>query len=204
MAIWQDKCNRLDFAYRGYQYPLPPTWKYAVRLEDQIQWLLQAILAVEDKGVSVDVLEDLRNEIYDFIDRVAAQLEAEIEEYAQRRAWCYSPVDGALHSVGVVMRQVYDAARPLAMRYAEFDKVGLTYDELKATGRKYNDVDFHSNLYWGNGNLLANVTPASAISDPIAGEPGAWSPQGPSAGNYVKGKTYAQINAYGFLYQKEV
>ena len=27
-----------DFAYQGFQYPLPPSWKYAIRLEDQIAW----------------------------------------------------------------------------------------------------------------------------------------------------------------------
>lgn len=200
MALWQDKCNRLDFAYRGYQYPVPPSWKYAVRLEDQIQWLLQAILKAADEAVSAGDLMDFRNEMYDFIDRVAAALEEEIEEYSHRRAWCYSPVDGALRPMGVVARQVYDAARPLAMRYREFDGIGMTYDELKAEGRKYNDVDFHSNLYWGNGNLLANTTPADAISDPVAGEPGAWNPTG---GGYSKGTTYSQINENGFMYRKE-
>lgn len=46
-----------DIAYQGYQYPLPPSWKYAIRLEDQIQWLLQALLKINDEAVSQSILE---------------------------------------------------------------------------------------------------------------------------------------------------
>ena len=74
MALWQDKCNRLDFAYRGYQYPVPPSWKYAVRLEDQIQWLLQAILKTADDAMSEDDLLDLPPAVHAFIDRLGSLL----------------------------------------------------------------------------------------------------------------------------------
>lgn len=202
MALWLDKRNALDFAYRGYQYPLPPSWKRAIRLEDQIQWLLQAILKVCDRGVSEDSLADLRNEIYDFIDRMAANLEGEIEEYSKGRAYCYSPVDGFLRSMTVTSRQLYDASRPFAMDYEEFGKLGFAYDELKDEGKTYDEADYFSNLYWGNGDLLIHRTPAAKISDPVAGEPGKWHPEGGSApSNLKKGTTYGVLGEYGFVYQ---
>ena len=167
MALWQDKCNSLDFAYRGYQYPVPPSWKYAVRLEDQIQWLLQAILKTADDAMSEDDLRDLQNAVYDFIDRVAAKLEGEIKEAAEGKAYCFSPVDGFMRPVTVAMRQVYDAARPLDMLYSELDAKGMTYAQLQASGKTYDDVDFHGNLYWGDGQSRALTVPASSISDPM-------------------------------------
>lgn len=167
MTLWQDKCNRLDFAYRGYQYPVPPSWKYAVRLEDQIQWLLQAILKTADDAMSEDDLRDLQNEVYDFIDRVAAQLEGEIKEAAEGKAFCFSPVDGFMRAVTVAMRQVYDAARPLALLYSELDAKVMTYAQLQAGSKTYDDVDFHGNLYWGDGHWRALTVPASSISDPM-------------------------------------
>ena len=140
MALWQDKCNRLDFAYRGYQYPVPPSWKYAVRLEDQIQWLLQAILKTADDAMSEDDLMDLRNEVYDFIDRVATRLEGEIKEAAEGKAFCFSPVDGFMRAVTVAMRQVYDAARPLALLYSELAAKGMPYAPLQARGKTYDAI----------------------------------------------------------------
>lgn len=204
MALWLDKMNALDFAYQGYQYPLPPTWKYAVRLEDQIQWLLQAILKVCDRSVSDDELADLRNELYDFIDRVTANLEDEIEEYSKGRAYCYSPVDGFLRSMTITTRQLFDASRPFGMKYKDFDSTQLTYNALHAGGKTYTEIDYFANLYFGDGNMQAFRTPANAISDPVAGEPGKWHPEGGAqpTGTYKKGATYGVLNAHGFVYEE--
>lgn len=53
--------KEFDFAYKAMQYPLPPTWKYAIRQQDQIMWLLQALLTI--------------NEDYDNFDDAIAKLE---------------------------------------------------------------------------------------------------------------------------------
>lgn len=58
--------REFDFAYKAMQYPLPPTWKYAVRQQDQIMWLLQALLAV--------------NAEYEKYDEAIARLEQLIED----------------------------------------------------------------------------------------------------------------------------
>lgn len=72
MAVF-DGLTGLDFAYKGFQYPLPPSWKRAIRLEDQINWLLQALMAVNDSGINNEELtkaitaiaDDLQGQIND-------------------------------------------------------------------------------------------------------------------------------------------
>lgn len=52
-----DDAGKFNWAYKGFQYPLPPSWKRAIRLEDQIQWLLQAIFLLNESGVSGESLD---------------------------------------------------------------------------------------------------------------------------------------------------
>ena len=43
----------------------------------------------------------------------------------------------------------------------------MTYAQLQASCKTYDDVDFHANLYWGDGQSRALTVPASSISDPM-------------------------------------
>ena len=56
MAVITDPESAFDFAYKGFQYALPPSWKYAVRQQDQIYWLLQALLKLNCAAVSLVTL----------------------------------------------------------------------------------------------------------------------------------------------------
>lgn len=77
-----------DYAYKGYQYPLPPSWKYAIRLEDQIQWLLQALLLVNETGVSQAILdaglaknlEEAKALVNELNEQLASELRGEMSD----------------------------------------------------------------------------------------------------------------------------
>ena len=131
MAVIQDPKNEFDFAYRGYQYPLPPSWKYAVRLEDQIQWLLQALLKVNANGLSIEVLneavEELQADIeatdaaaqnyaksaldqaHIYTNAVAADLEKEIQA-AGGSGYVRDPVTGEPAPLYTALKHVFDFA----------------------------------------------------------------------------------------------
>lgn len=170
--------SALDFAYKGYQYPLPPSWKYAVRVQDQINWLLQAVLALDAAGVSID---DMTAAISDAVTNVTqgyreadanveqvlnatiSALEDRVSEFEDRNAVFRNPVTGFRDYGYVVLKQMYDMLRTRAMTWDELAATGMTWDELKATTRSWFDVDMFSNDYWGNKQPRAKYTPADHI-----------------------------------------
>jgi hypothetical protein len=165
MAVWKDACNALDFAYRGYQYPLPPSWKYAVRLEDQIQWLLQAILKLADESLGDEDLDRLYRSLKEYIDDKAGKLQKELNELSAGGGYSVSPTDGFKRSGTVTARQLFDASRPFGMTYAGLAAAVKTYDEVKAKGKTYDQVDFFATLWFGDGSMTAHRTPAADISE---------------------------------------
>ena len=137
-----------DIAYQGYQYPLPPSWKYAIRLEDQIQWLLQALLKINDEAVSQSILEsglaDNLEEAKKYADALYNVLKNQITEnyeelderitniYAGISMWLSPVVDGTKRYAPYINKQLFNAARPYAATYEEFTtKYGeMTYSQV--------------------------------------------------------------------------
>lgn len=137
-----------DFAYQGYQYPLPPSWKYAIRLEDQIQWLLQALLKINDEAISKTILEtglaDNLEEAKKYADALYNVLKIQITEnyeelderitniYAGISKWLSPVVDGNKRYAPYINKQLFNAARPYAATYEEFKtKYGeMTYSQV--------------------------------------------------------------------------
>ena len=98
MAVF-DGLTGLDFAYKGFQYPLPPSWKRAIRLEDQINWLLQGLIAVNDSGINDEELNkaiseldnDLQGQINDLRsgwESGDSQLQEQIKNITAGLFWC--------------------------------------------------------------------------------------------------------------------
>lgn len=155
MAVIQDPKNEFDFAYRGYQYPLPPSWKYAVRLEDQIQWLLQAILKVNANGLSIEVLneavEELQADIeandaaaknyaksaldqaHIYTNAVAADLEREIQA-AGGSGYVRDPVTGEPAPLYVALKHVFDFAALYGLTWGELTESGKTWAQVAEFG----------------------------------------------------------------------
>lgn len=137
-----------DFAYQGYQYPLPPSWKYAIRLEDQIQWLLQALLKINDEAVSQSILDaglaDNLEQAKEYADTLYKVLKNKIDEnygdlderirniYAGISQWLSPVVDGNRRYAPYINKQLFNAARPYAATYGEFTtKYGqMTYSQV--------------------------------------------------------------------------
>lgn len=73
-----------DFAYKAMQYPLPPTWKYAIRQQDQIMWLLQALLTINDEYSTFDeAIAELKKLVADTIaefDKIIAETKKEFTD----------------------------------------------------------------------------------------------------------------------------
>lgn len=125
-----------DFAYQGYQYPLPPSWKYAIRIEDQIQWLLQALLKINDEAVSQSILDsgladnleqakEYADALYNVLKNKIAENYEELDEritniYAGISMWVSPVVDGNKQYAPYINKQLFNAARPYAATYAEF------------------------------------------------------------------------------------
>lgn len=163
MAVITDPESAFDFAYKGFQYPLPPSWKYAVRQQDQIYWLLQALLKLNCAAVSQEDLDDLERLLVDYISRVDAQIEERID--ALQKGWYAgrNPVTG-MHDFGyVIYKQMYDMLRVYACTWDELADTGMTWDELNATGYSWFEVDLFGNLYWGDGDIRAKYTPREHI-----------------------------------------
>lgn len=137
-----------DIAYQGYQYPLPPSWKYAIRLEDQIQWLLQALLKINDEAISqtifeaglADNLEQAKaytDTLYNVLKNQIAENYEDLDErinnvYAGISKWASPVVDGNKRYAPYINKQLFNAARPYAATYAEFKtKYGeMTYSQV--------------------------------------------------------------------------
>lgn len=163
MTLVRDPCNAFDFAYKGFQYPLPPSWKRAVRLEDQIQWLLQALLKLNCAAVSQEDLDELEKLLVDYISRVDAQIEERID--ALQKGWYAgrNPVTGMYDFGYVIYKQMYDMLRVYACTWDELSETGMTWNDLNATGYSWFEVDLFGNLYWGDGDIRAKYTPREHI-----------------------------------------
>lgn len=135
MAVF-DGLAGLDFAYKGFQYPLPPSWKRAIRLEDQINWLLQALMAVNDSGINDEELNkaiseldnDLQGQINDLRNGWEAgdsRLQEQIKNITAGLFLVHNPVTGSYDYHQVAFRQILDACRPFAATYADIDYLGI-------------------------------------------------------------------------------
>lgn len=216
MAVITDPKSSFDFAYKGFQYPLPPSWKYAVRQQDQIYWLLQALLTVNDNGVSDDYLQDeiaqavadLTNGYNNADERLARRLDALIAALqeqvdnltvgvtAQR-----NPVTGMRNYAYVVSKQMYDMLRTYACTWDELKNTGMTWDELKATAHTWFEVDMFGNIYWGDGEQRAKFTPTDHID---VNSPGYSEYQpGQHTGEAVIARSWGDMAAFGFLTDKD-
>lgn len=173
-----ENTSDFDFAYKGYQYPLPPTWKYAVRQQDQINWLLQALLKVNYEGVSADYLAEQIAEAVQSVTNGYVNADAALKQYlgsliaaledelgkleggitAQR-----NPVTGTRDYAYQVSKQMYDMLRTYACTWDELKNTGKTWDELKASGHSWFEVDMFGNIYWGDGQQRAKLTPIDHI-----------------------------------------
>lgn len=137
-----------DFAYQGYQYPLPPSWKYAIRLEDQIQWLLQALLKINDEAISQSILDagladnleqakEYSDALYNVLKNQIAENYEDLDEritnmYAGISKWASPVVDGNKQYAPYINKQLFNAARPYAATYAEFKTkyAEMTYSQV--------------------------------------------------------------------------
>lgn len=156
MAVF-DGLTGLDFAYKGFQYPLPPSWKRAVRLEDQINWLLQALMAVNDSGINDEELNkaiseldtDLQGQINDLRrgwETGDSQLQEQIKNITTGLFLVHNPVTGSYDYHQVAFRQIFDACRPFAATYADLDYLGIGEATSHGTAQteqylSYDDLD---------------------------------------------------------------
>ena len=184
MAVVLNPDRQFDFAYKGYQYPLPPSWKYAVRQQDQINWLLQALLKVNDEGVSVDyllqVIDGLRKElicaykkgdqaVIDYLVPMIAHVEERINNFELGLVKVRCPVTGERVYLYSALKQIYDMLRAHSMTYDQLKNTGLTWDQLYATGKTWFDIEMFANDYFGNGKHQAKYTPTDHCDE---GTPG--------------------------------
>lgn len=156
MAVF-DGLTGLDFAYKGFQYPLPPSWKRAVRLEDQINWLLQALMAVNDSGINDDELNkaiseldaDLQGQINDLRsgwESGDSRLQEQIKNITAGLFLVHNPITGSYDYHQVAFRQIFDACRPFAATYADIDYLGIGEATEHGTAQteqylSYDDLD---------------------------------------------------------------
>lgn len=137
-----------DFAYQGFQYPLPPSWKYAIRLEDQIQWLLQALLKINDEAVSQSILDagladnlerakEYTDTLYNVLKNQIAENYEDLDEritniYAGISKWASPVVDGNKRYAPYINKQLFNAARPYAATYEDFKTkyAEMTYSQV--------------------------------------------------------------------------
>lgn len=152
-----DGLTGLDFAYKGFQYPLPPSWKRAIRLEDQINWLLQALMAVNDSGINDEELnkaisaldDDLQGQINALRSGWEAgdsRLQEQIKNITAGLFLVHNPVTGLYDYHQVAFRQLFDACRPFAATYADIDYLGIGQATAHGTSQTtqylaYNDLD---------------------------------------------------------------
>lgn len=145
MSIY-DGITDLDFAYKGFQYPIPPTWKRAIRLEDQINWLLQAILVLNENGLSGEGLgeklsalkaeilataaewdSELNKQITDINSDLLAKitlLEQELINITVGLVKVRNPITGAYDYASAALRNAVDAGKQFAATYADLQYLG--------------------------------------------------------------------------------
>ena len=203
--------SSLDFAYKGYQYPIPPSWKYAVRIQDQINWLLQAVLALDSAGVSVDELAEAiadaiaqvtqgyrgeDAELARYVDRLVSAIEERVAQFEDRNAVFRNPVTGMRDYGYVVAKQMYDMLRVNAMTWDELKNTGKTWDELKGDGHSWFEIDMFSDTYYGTGDARAKFTPVENID---VGTPGYIDMEDEDAS---LARSWGEMAQFGFLTRK--
>lgn len=137
--------SEFDFAYQGYQYPVPPSWKYLIRQQDQINWLYNALACLNANGVNpgelTTQLNDLRAELMRAIgeggenqqnytdaqiaalgqqltDKIA-NLREQINNIVAGKALWNNPVTGLIATGERIDRVLYDVARPYGATYEQ-------------------------------------------------------------------------------------
>lgn len=178
-----DGLTGLDFAYKGFQYPLPPAWKRAIRLEDQINWLLQALEAVNENGINDSELEEAINAVRENLQKQIndlqegweagdSALQEQIKNITLGLFLVHNPVTGSYDYTNAALRQLYDAARPFAATYADLDYLGIEEATAHGTAQvkqylRYEDLDgLLKNGTYGitARNLLLVPSPAPAAN----------------------------------------
>lgn len=178
MAVF-DGLTGLDFAYQGFQYPLPPSWKRAIRLEDQINWLLQGLMSVNDSGINDAELKkaineldaDLQGQINDLRsgwESGDSRLQEQIKNITAGLFLVHNPVTGSYDYHQVAFRQIFDACRPYAATYADADYLGIGEATAHGTAQTsqyltYDDLDA---LTYGSFENLDGVTTGVATLYP--------------------------------------
>lgn len=176
MAVF-DGLSGLDFAYKGFQYPLPPSWKRAIRLEDQINWLLQALMSVNDSGINDEELtkaitaaaDDLQRQINGLRngwESGDSQLQEQIKNITAGLFLVHNPVTGSYEYHQVAFRQLFDASRPFAATYADIDYLGIAEATAHGTEQtakylSYNDLD--ALTYGSDSNRDGAMTAGSTL-----------------------------------------
>lgn len=216
MAVITDPKSTFDFAYKGFQYPLPPSWKYAVRQQDQIYWLLQALLTVNENGVSDEYLqEQIAQAVSDLttgytnadatlahrLDALISALQEQVDNLTIGVTVQRNPVTGMRNYSYVVSKQMYDMLRTYACTWDELKNTGMSWDELKATNHTWFEVDMFGNVYWGDGEQRAKFTPTDHID---VNSPG-YSEYHPGmiSSDAVKMRSWGDMAAFGFLSTEE-
>lgn len=211
-----DNVSDFDIAYKGYQYPLPPSWKYAIRQQDQINWLLQALLKVNADGVSADYLAEqiaaavqgvtngyvnADERVKHYLEQLIAALEAEVDQLQIEHTATRNPVTGMRNFTYVALKQMYDMLRTYACTWDELKNTGMTWDELKATAHTWFEVDMFGNVYWGEGEQRAKFTPTDHIDVNSPGYSEYY--PGSLAGDAVLARSWGDMAAFGFLTDKK-
>lgn len=211
-----DNVSDFDIAYKGYQYPLPPSWKYAIRQQDQINWLLQALLKVNADGVSADYLAEqiaaavqgvtngyvnADERVKHYLEQLISALEAEVYQLQIGHTATRNPVTGMRNFTYVALKQMYDMLRTYACTWDELKNTGMTWDELKATAHTWFEVDMFGNVYWGEGEQRAKFTPTDHIDVNSPGYSEYY--PGSLAGDAVLARSWGDMAAFGFLTDKK-
>lgn len=138
------KNTDFDFAYKGFQYPLPPSWKRAIRLEDQIQWLLQALLLVNESALNESELEeikaDLKQQLAELSDadkerlqKAVSELNNRIDDFAKGFD-IWNVTKGAFTENIESMRDLFNDLTVHSVSVDELAKMDLTVDALANSG----------------------------------------------------------------------
>lgn len=138
------KNTDFDFAYKGFQYPLPPSWERAIRLEDQIQWLLQALLLVNESALNESELEeikaDLKQQLAELSDadkerlqKAVSELNNRIDDFAKGFD-IWNVTKGAFTENIESMRDLFNDLTVHSVSVDELAKMDLTVDALANSG----------------------------------------------------------------------
>lgn len=210
-----------DFAYKGFQYPIPPSWKYAIRLEDQIQWLLQALLKINDEAVSQSILEaglaDTLEQAKEYTDTLnkalSSKVNANYEDLSDQikalaagiSQWLSPVCDGNNQYAPYIDQQLFNAARPYAASYDEVVSWGTekeyTYDQVKTALSSYTQyqlcmygaVIFAGVTYGNYEQVLQRCKPYPVKQ---------WEEMQPKYPSVIN--TYGELDQYGALTYKGV